>query len=332
MASLRYIGLACLSVVLSIGYALAAYRQSPELPVLTPPVSYEGVYSRDNNNYQVFLHLGVAQGFVLREALTLPNGKVSSWEITGRWHQIRDNSFLQLTNKKGLYRIFNVGGSANLYLGMHLPTGRQITVPLYPVGTDSFEHAMSGILHNSEGRLVFENGDSGVVYGVLQNNSIKSFLKKHVPNEIPPPMAVRVCGTAVVDQKGVPALRIKSIQSISEEKTWAAQNMPWYFLDAVAGNAWLITRIGMENPSSFYVISFLPEQGRKGGKLEIFDGSRHTAGTYFLQGARLTLNGETVDETLGALFQRTCSWQLSGEVLELWDEKQLLAILEKARW
>jgi len=332
MVLFRYIQQICLLVIMCIGGLLAERAQGAELPRLAPPVTYQGEYSRDYYSYRVLLYLGSMQNFILYEEIALPNGKVSSWETTGRWHQIQDETFLQLTNRSGFYRMLNVGSGANLYIGMHMHTGRQVTVQLqYAKDIDIFEHHMSGKLIIKDGTLFFEDANSGVVHSIVPENIVNDFLKENALEGNGSMFAHTRVGLEK-DKGGLPSLRIKDIQSIPEGKTWELQNTPNYFLDAVAGDAWLITRIGDDELSGIVILSFLPERGKKDGTLEIFDGNRHIAGKYTLRDTRLTLTANVDNKSLGALLKKTESWQLAGEVLELWGAKQLLAVLEKARW
>lgn len=106
---------------------------------------------------------------------------------------------------------------------------------------------------------------------------------------------------------------------------------PGYFLDAVSGSQWKISRIGRDLVKKVIVVSFLPQKGIYTGKLEIFDGKRHIFGTFFLEGERLSLALETEDKNFSVFSEQTQFWQLAGDVLELWNDKQIVALLERVR-
>lgn len=126
------------------------------------------------------------------------------------------------------------------------------------------------------------------------------------------------------------ALHAKEIRSIPPKEREPGYS-PGYFLDAVAGSLWKITRIGRDVPMGAPVVSFSPDKGAYSGKLEIFDGHQHASGTFSLDGERLLLVPEIQGELFVRLAEQTQFWQLTGDVLELWDDKQIVALLERAR-
>lgn len=331
MALSRPIACLCFCIALCAGGLSAGRARGAELPALDAPAVYQGEYNKNDNDYRILLYLGPLRDFVLFEELTLPNGKVSAWETTGRWHQIYEETFLQLTNGSGFYRILNVGGAGNLYVGMHMPTGRQVTVPLRLAKAGPPEYTALGALNVTKDSLFFEDANSGIAHRVAPEKLVQDFLKGE-PLEEGVPMTVQIRAMPVKDGEGRPALRIKDIRSIPGGKTWDPQNTPNHFLDAVAGSSWRVTRIGDEEPRSLYVLSFFPEKGKIEGTLEVFDGNRHIEGAYTLRDTRLALAAKVADKALGAVLKKTKSWQLAGEVLELWDENHVVAVLEKARW
>lgn len=99
-------------------------------PSLFGPTAYSGDFTYDGNAYSVLLILGENQKFLLKENFVLPNGKHSGWEVVGKWHQIRNRAFLQLSRQDGFLRLANVGGSGNVYLGVQFPGGQLTTISL----------------------------------------------------------------------------------------------------------------------------------------------------------------------------------------------------------
>lgn len=106
---------------------------------------------------------------------------------------------------------------------------------------------------------------------------------------------------------------------------------PGYFLDAVAGSLWKMTRVGREAVANPYITAFIPQKGSYSGKLEIFDGTRRVFGSFSLDGEGLALAADGAGPVLSPLMEQTRFWQLAGDVLELWDDKHIVATLERAR-
>ena len=131
MRLLRSVLLACFLLLLPL---FAAWGVT--FPVLSGPQAYIGQFKQENEAYAVLLILSEDRKFLLQERFVLPNGKKSSWEVAGKWSQIRAGSFLQLSNASHFSRQVNVGGTGNLYMGIQLPTGSLVTVPLRPQSID----------------------------------------------------------------------------------------------------------------------------------------------------------------------------------------------------
>ena len=135
---------------------------------------------------------------------------------------------------------------------------------------------------------------------------------------------------AVVLRQQNSALHAKEIQSIPPKEREPGYT-PGYFLDAVAGSRWKLTRIGRDPVEETVVASFFPDTGTYSGKLKFFDKGRLIFGTFSLEGERLSLAVSDAGETFSRLAEQVRFWQLAGDILELWDDKQIVALLEKAR-
>lgn len=299
------------------------------LPPLSAPVMYAARHSQENELYQVRLYLGASHEFVLHEELTLANGKVSGWDVTGRWHQIRGGTFLQLTNNSDFFRLVNVGGSGDLYLGMRLPAGKEIAVILRRTDETLEQYTMAGNLRLAGKDIFLEDVDSGMVYSVLPGKAVAAFYREHAA-ENQAALPVRATVTPAGSGASGPALHVHDIRS-GPGKKWTARGTSDLFSRLIAEKQWMVTRIGPDVPDMAYMLSFYPEKGEKNGRLEVFDGSIHRAGAYSLQGDGLSLSVETTDDRFAGLIRQTRSWRVTGEVLELWDERQVLASLEKMR-
>jgi hypothetical protein len=155
-------------------------------PALRTPAVYQGTYSGQGSGYRVLLYLGQAQEFVLCEEIPLPNGKVSAWEVTGTWRQIRDGALLHLTNNSHFSRILNVGGRGDLYLDTRLPAAGYVAVSLRRrAGADPLppDHTVSGILRGAAEDFLLEDADSGVVYDILFDESVAAFVRDHASGD-----------------------------------------------------------------------------------------------------------------------------------------------------
>jgi len=125
---MRALSFACLA--LAAFFSLAGPARGADFPPLFGPAAYRGDFVYEGSAYSVLLILGENQKFLLKEDFVLPNGKHSGWEVTGKWHQIRNKAFLQLSRQDGFLRLANVGSSGNMYLGILLPGGPLTTISL----------------------------------------------------------------------------------------------------------------------------------------------------------------------------------------------------------
>jgi len=231
-------------------------------PFLFGPMVYTGKFTYEDMAYNVLLVLGEDQKFLLKEDVLLPNGKRSEWETVGKWHQIREKAFLQLSNQEGFQRLFNVGGTGNLYLSMQLPMGLMVTT-------------------------------------TLRSQPWEKYIKE-------------ISRVALVD---------KTTQ----------QTPPKYVLRAVAGSRWKVTRLSgaLVPHHTPYMVSFPDNVNNHSGRIEVFDGITHVVGSYTLQKSGLSFSVATKDSGFTKLMQETTSWDLTGDVLELWGKDKMLAVLEK---
>lgn len=299
-----------------------------EIPLLEGPATYMGEHREENETRGVLLFLGKNSWFALRERVILPNGKVSLWETTGKWHQIRNGELVQLTNRQGFYRILNVGGSGDIYQGTQLTAGKPVVLVLRPATVDSPEYEISGVLRVAGTGLTLEDEDSGIAQSVLPGDAVDAFLQGRDPASAKDGFPVQVTAAISRDARD-PALRVREIKDIPAKKQ-PSYDAAGYFLDTVAGSRWKLLRLGADEPPPC-VVSFRPDQGKQGGAMELFDGIRRTAGKYTLRGNDIAFSVAVKDARLAGLFRQTRSWELAGDVLELHGEKGLLALLEKMR-
>lgn len=299
-----------------------------EFPLLEGPATYMGEHREEKETRGVLLFLGENSWFALRERVVLPNGKISSWETTGKWHQIRDGELVQLTNRQGFYRILNVGGAGDIYQGAQLAGGKPIVLILRPTGGEPPEYEISGLLRVSGTEISLEDEDSGIVHPVLPGDAVAAFLRDRDLASARDGFPVQVM--AAISRNGrQPALRVSEIRAIPAKKP-PPYDAVGYFQDAVAGSHWKLVRLGPGDPPPC-VVSFRQDQGKKDGTMELFDGIRRIAGKYALRDDGIAFTVAVKDARLMALFRQARSWELVGDVLELRGEKGLLALLEKIR-
>ena len=86
-------------------------------PVLEAPPSY--LRRCGVRNCALRRHTASKPGPPLHPARTDDAGRRSASErtLTGAWFQVKDGSLLQLTNRNGLERVLNIGGSGSFVLG-----------------------------------------------------------------------------------------------------------------------------------------------------------------------------------------------------------------------
>lgn len=308
---------ACLII---IGSVLTAFAQN--FGSIKPPV----VYSGESSGHRSFLYLGKKSDFFLHEEIVLFNGKISAWETTGKWYQIRGGAFVQLTNAKGFYRLINVGGDKDLYLDAHLSAAQKITVNLKEQPLIPLNFSISGRLHVDEDSFLLEDYDSGVFHSVTLDD-ISIFAKKCVSLE-ETGSHVRADVFFLPENNHENALRIKDIQCIQAKKQTNFHNTPHAFTEFATGIRWKFIKNEYWAPNGAYFV-FIPNNGKEDGILDVFDGERYETGSYSWLDHRLSLSIKVSDARFADLIKKIDSWQMTGEILELWGDNKILGVLEQ---
>lgn len=114
-------------------------------PVLEAPAVYSG--RRGVRKCALRRHTASEPGPSLYPARKddAADGRPSERSLTGAWFQVRDGSLLQLTNRNGLDRVLNIGGSGSLYWGVQSPFPKYMNVTLRK-GGEKFPFAVMGTL------------------------------------------------------------------------------------------------------------------------------------------------------------------------------------------
>lgn len=138
--------------------------------------------------------------------------------------------------------------------------------------------------------------------------------------------------TAVVLRQQDNATYTEAFGRIPQKKRESGYN-PIYFWDKVVNKYWKFMHIYKsdgEKPTAF-LLAFISEKNRYGGKIKIFDGVQVWDGLYTLNGDKISLVIDDPEAPFAVLVKQTQFWQIAGDVLELWSDKQITALLEKAR-
>lgn len=212
------------------------------------------------------------------------------------------------------YRIFLYLGSQQNFLFIEIESIKNNIILKISGTWHQIRNGAFVQLSNNAFQRLLTVGGKGVLYLGVQVPDEKEG-SKHVPVVLLP------------QNSALHAEGIRSIPAKDRESGYT----PGYFLDAVSGSSWEVLRMGHDVVIGTSVVSFIPQKGAYSGKVEIFDGTRHVFGTFSLEGERLSLVLETTDKVFSSFAKQTQFWQLAGDVLELWNDKQIVALLERVR-
>jgi hypothetical protein len=328
-----------LYVIILLLLAPAPVRAAAGLPAMLARTHYVGERQYEGGSYRAHLYFGLNGGFVLREDTELSNGKVSSWEITGEWRQIRDGAFVQLTNS-AQRRLLTVGGEGVLYLEARLPAGGQATVELRlrepSENSRRLEFSVNGKVRFVDGQALLSDDETGIVYHLNADCALPEALRRQLQAAETPALPVRARLGLTADAAPSPKAALLDIRQLPEEQRWetSPQNPADDFLRDIAGRPWKITRMDGEKPRHFFVLAFQPDPARQSGKLELFDGYSRLKGKFALRGREISFSvpkARGMHKELAGIIRKTRTWRLVGEVLELWGKKGRLALLESPR-
>ena len=141
-------------------------------PVLEAPAVYSGGVESESVRYDATLLLNPDHLFILRERMMRADGRPSERTLTGAWFQVRDGSLLQLTNRNGLDRVLNIGGSGSLYWGVQSPFPKYMNVTLRK-GGEKFPFAVMGTLTFGGSTAVLQDAATNKTYPLLPDAQIE---------------------------------------------------------------------------------------------------------------------------------------------------------------
>lgn len=294
-----------------------------DIPQIKAPVVFTGAF-QNSITHNIVLYLNEFHEFVLQEEVSLENGKVSLWQTTGIWYQIRNGAFIQLTNENGYERLVNVGGNGDLYLSTQSLHQGHITIPIYKENIAPPVYQLQGDLYISDKNIYLRNRENNISHIILPDNNINEFIESNKDKQ-ESLLSIYADIEVVRDRGKTSVLRIRNIKRISEQKRLEIQESSGVLLDAITGYKWKMVdwNFGVQIPSGAYFF-FLP-----GGNLDIFDGFTHVTGQYVLNGKKISLSASVKAPLFQTLLTQARSLKITGEVLELWGDNCILALFER---
>ena len=125
---------------------------APELPIVEPGEMYKGMLMKNGVGFKVTLTLLHENFFVLRRTWTPEGERAVSRDITGRWRQTGEGTFLRLSNAYGFAQRLNVGARGTLY-GDFAPSSAfpplAVALKKIPFAPEPFQ--MMGVLTRRQG-------------------------------------------------------------------------------------------------------------------------------------------------------------------------------------
>lgn len=343
-----------LFLVLAVVLASPEVVRAAAFPDVALPGVYEGRANHESGTYAFVLQLQRGQGFVLQERVTR-NGKTEEQFRTGKWHQIRDNALLELSNLSGFFCSLNVGGTGNLYFGWPLPSAEYLALTLRPERSAverSFSYPMTGVLYfgkseravpsakakeekgkdassDAADEAVLENRDSSLRHRI-SGAKVAALREQYRGRPVLVEARVRETDELARGVGESPSLYLEEVSRSTEELPRSVQGTPTLFRDLVAGQLW------ESGTKARLRYTFIPGSDTRTGMLKLFDGAQEIrvpyalldAGLAFAQAGLEGLRAAGHEETAAKLAQ-VCEWRVEGHVLELRSKTHVVDILEK---
>ncbi|MEG2140209.1 MAG: hypothetical protein RRY20_05425 [Bilophila sp.] len=304
-------------------------------PDVAPSSVYVGNVTHADDGYTFVLRLQRGQGFVLQERVH-KDGKTEVQTHTGKWHQIRDNALLELSNISGFVCALNVGGTGNLYVGWPLPNADYLALTLRqePAGTsEGVSYPVAGILRfetaqGATADAVLEDRESALVHRI-SGKDVDNLRKQYGNRPVFIEGEVSESDELARNVGESPALHLENLLQVTEELPKAVQSTPNLFRDRVAGQTWA-TKDGTRR------FTFVPGKDTRTGQVTFFDGTQSVALPYTLSEDGLVFDPAGCNTLRAAGHEQTAAklkqvrgWQVEGHVLELRTKTHVVDILEK---
>ena len=295
--------------------ALAAF------PPLTAPVAYEARVETDGVSYELLLRLRPGHLFILHEKVTMPGGKTQERSQTGRWRQTSDGALVQLSNRHGLMRRLNVGGSGVLYGHVNNARLRPLTLTLKTVHDKPRPYALMGELRREGPQATVRDAASGQLVTLEADPRLDQLVasKGDAPQWVELDVEEHTTGLRL--------LHVRSSAPLREGRT----AMP-LLEKAAEGGVWRLKIEGL--PSLRCQIS---QEGDDRGVLQINGQGLHVrvpleASSDTVQFRVDADSARTVREAgygpLLSVLERTRTWDMEGEMLIFYHADETLCVLE----
>lgn len=291
-------------------------------PVLEPPAVYSGGVESEGARYDVTLLLKADHLFVLRERMVRTDGRPWERTLTGAWFQVREGSLLQLTNRNGLTRVLNIGGSGSLYWGVQSPFPQYMNVTLRE-GGETFPFAVMGTLAFEGSAAVLLDSATNKAYPLLPDAQLEHLRGR----------GDRFFVDADVEESG-DSLRLLRLRSATDVIPQLPQDTPERFQRLVSGGQWRATFDGRT-----FTCRFLQEK-KEHGRLDMAAADVSVQVSYGLEADCLTFRPDKKTlrmveafgfKTLRNALNSVRTWEIHGDLLILRGADGPLCVLEKIR-
>lgn len=291
-------------------------------PVLEAPVIYSGGVESENVRYDATLILNPDHLFILRERMMRADGQPSERTLTGAWFQVKGGSLLQLTNRNGLDRVLNIGGSGSLYWGIQSPFPKYMNVTLRK-GGEKFPFAMMGTLTFGGSTAVLQDAATNKTYPLLPDAQFEQLCGR----------GERFFVDADVEENGA-SLRILRLRSATDSIPKLPQDTPERFQRLVSGAHWCATLDGRTFNCTFQ------QEKMDRGRLDMVINDLAVHVSYRLKANRITFHLDKKNLRMSEAFglktfvdflNELNIWEIHGNLLVLRGAEGPLCVLEKIR-
>ena len=229
---------------------------------------------------------------------------------------------MQLTNRNGLERVLNIGGSGSLYWGLQSPFPKYMNVTLHK-GGERFPFAVMGTLTFGGSTAVLQDAATNKTYPLLPDAQIEQLRER----------GERIFVDADVEERGA-SLRILRLRSATDVIPKLPQDTPKRFQRLVSGARWFATLEGQTFNCTFQ------QEKADHGRLDMVMSDLAVHLSYRLEANRITFRldeknlrmAETFGlKTFAEVFNKLESWEIHGDLLVLRGADKPLCVLEKIR-
>ena len=301
--------------------AVPALCGAAAFPVLEAPAVYSGDVASEGARYGMTLRLKPDHLFVLRERKAPADGRPSERTLTGAWFQV-EGGLLQLTNRNGLERVLNIGGSGSLYDGVLSPFPRYMNV-LLRKGGEPFPYAVMGTLAFDGPAATLIDAATDKSYPLLPDAQLDQLRSR----------GERFFVDADVEEHGA-SLRLLRLRSAADVLPRLPQDTPERFHRLVSDVRWRVAFDGR----TFQGV-FRQEKDAR-GLYEMIAPDMTLRIPYALEANRIALRPDKETARIADAFglknfihtlNMVKTWEIHGRLLAFWGPDGPLCVLEKIR-